>query len=59
MKKPFPRSEELLARVKEALTPVRLPLLIVIDGAMALENLILHHGWRGNLGCPLCSWTCI
>ena len=33
MKKPLPGSEELLARVKQALTPNRLPLLIVIDGA--------------------------
>jgi hypothetical protein len=33
MKKPLPGSKELLARVKQALTPSRLPLLIVIDGA--------------------------
>jgi hypothetical protein len=33
MKKPLPGSEELLDRVKKALTPERLPLLIAIDGA--------------------------
>jgi hypothetical protein len=33
MKVPIPHSEELLDRIKQALTPNRLPLLIAIDGA--------------------------
>jgi pantothenate kinase-related protein Tda10 len=32
-KTPLPGSEELLDRIKTALTPDRLPLLIAIDGA--------------------------
>jgi hypothetical protein len=33
IKMPIPRSEELLYRINEALTPDRLPLLIAVDGA--------------------------
>jgi pantothenate kinase-related protein Tda10 len=33
LKNPLPRSEDLLRRVLEALTPDRLPLTIAIDGA--------------------------
>ena len=52
MKKPLPRSEELLARVKEALTPVRLPLLIVIDGADGSGKSSLASWLAWQLGMP-------
>ena len=53
MKKPLPkRSEELLDRVKRALTPERLPLLIAIDGAedCGKSSLASWLGWQ--LGMP-------
>src|SRR3954471_1201276 len=52
MKEPLPRSEELLARVLEALTPIRLPLLIVIDGADGSGKSSLASWLAWQLGMP-------
>ena len=52
MKKPLPGSEELLARVKQALTPNRLPLLIVIDGADDCGKSSLASWLAWQLGMP-------
>jgi hypothetical protein len=52
MKVPIPQSEELLERIKQALTPNRLPLLIAIDGAdcSGKSSLSSWLGWQ--LGMP-------
>jgi uridine kinase len=52
MKKHLPGSEELLARVKQALTPNRLPLLIVIDGADGCGKSSLASWLAWQLGMP-------
>jgi hypothetical protein len=52
MKKPLPGSEELLARIKQALTPNRLPLLIVIDGADLCGKSSLASWLAWQLGMP-------
>jgi chloramphenicol 3-O-phosphotransferase len=52
MKTPLPRSEELLNRVKEALTPNRLALLIVIDGADNCGKSSLASWLAWQLGMP-------
>src|SRR5262249_60969949 len=52
MKKPLPGSEELLAHVKQALTPNRLPLLIVIDGADGSGKSSLASWLAWQLGMP-------
>jgi uridine kinase len=52
MKKPLPGSEELLAEVKQALTPNRLPLLIVIDGADGVGKSSLASWLAWQLGAP-------
>src|SRR5262245_11261617 len=52
LKKPIPHSEELLARVQEALTPERLPLLIAIDGADASGKSSLASWLAWQLGMP-------
>lgn len=52
MKKPLPGSEELLAHVKQALTPNWLPLLIVIDGADGIGKSSLASWLAWQLGAP-------
>jgi hypothetical protein len=52
MKVPIPRSDELLDRVKEALTPNRLPLLIAIDGADCSGKSSLAAWLAWQLGMP-------
>jgi hypothetical protein len=52
MKKPLPGSEELLADVKQAITPSRLPLLIVIDGADGCGKSSLASWPAWQLGMP-------
>jgi hypothetical protein len=52
VKTPLARSEELLTRVKEALTPNRLPLLIVIDGADGCGKSSLASWLAWQLGMP-------
>jgi len=52
MKKPLPGSEQLLARVKQALTPEWLPLLIVIDGADGCGKSSLASWLAWQLGMP-------
>jgi uridine kinase len=52
MKLPIPRSDELLDRVKEALTPNRLPLLIAIDGADCSGKSSLASWLAWQLGMP-------
>jgi hypothetical protein len=52
LKKPLPGSEELLARIKQALTPNRLPLLIVIDGADLCGKSSLASWLAWQLGVP-------
>jgi hypothetical protein len=52
MKKPLLGSEELLGRVKQALTPNRLPLLIVIDGADGCGKSSLASWLAWQLGMP-------
>ncbi len=52
LKKPLPRSEELLERVKIALTPDRLPLLIAIDGADGCGKSSLASWLAWQLGMP-------
>jgi pantothenate kinase-related protein Tda10 len=52
VKKPLAGSEELLVRVKQALTPTRLPLLIVIDGADGCGKSSLASWLAWQLGMP-------
>jgi hypothetical protein len=52
MKTPIPRSNELLDRIKEALTPNRLPLLIAIDGADDSGKSSLASWLSWQLGMP-------
>jgi uridine kinase len=52
IKMPIPRSEELLARIHEALTPDRLPLLIAIDGADLSGKSSLASWLAWQLGMP-------
>ena len=52
VKDPIPRSVELLYRVKEALTPNRRPLLIVIDGADGMGKSSLASWLAWQLGMP-------
>jgi pantothenate kinase-related protein Tda10 len=49
---PIPRSEELLDRIKEALTPDRLPLLIAIDGSDLSGKSSLASWFAWQLGVP-------
>lgn len=51
MKTPIPRSDQLLDRLKQALTPDRLPLLIAVDGADGVGKSSLARGWRGSSEC--------
>lgn len=52
MKVPIPRSDELLARLKQALTPNRLALLIAIDGADGVGKSSLASWLSWQLGMP-------
>jgi hypothetical protein len=52
LKKPLPGSEELLCRVREALTPNRLPVLIAIDGADGCGKSSLASWLAWQLGMP-------
>ena len=52
LKKPIPRSDELLVRINDALTPHRLPLLIVIDGADGSGKSSLASWLAWQLGMP-------
>jgi pantothenate kinase-related protein Tda10 len=52
MKLPIPRSDELLDRINEALTPNRLPLLIAIDGADGCGKSSLASWLAWQLGMP-------
>jgi uridine kinase len=52
LKKAIPRSEELLDRIKLALTPNRLPLLILIDGADGWGKSSLASWLAWQLGMP-------
>jgi 2-phosphoglycerate kinase len=52
LKKPIPRSEELLDRIKKALTADRLPLLIAIDGADDAGKSSLASWLAWQLGMP-------
>jgi pantothenate kinase-related protein Tda10 len=52
MKLPIPRSSELLDRIKQALTPNRLPLLIAIDGADGVGKSSLASWLAWQLGMP-------
>jgi len=52
MKEPIPHSAELLDRVKRALTPNRLPLLIAIDGADGVGKSSLASWLAWQLGMP-------
>jgi pantothenate kinase-related protein Tda10 len=52
MKEPIPHSAELLDRVKKALTPNRLPLLIAIDGADGMGKSSLASWLAWQLGMP-------
>ena len=52
MKDPIPRSVELLHRLKEALTPNRIPLLIAIDGADGVGKSSLASWLAWQLGMP-------
>jgi uridine kinase len=52
MKLPILRWDELLARIKEALTPNRLPLLIVVDGADGSGKTSLASWLAWQLGAP-------
>jgi hypothetical protein len=52
LKLPIPRSDELLACIKEALTPDRLPLLIAIDGADLAGKSSLASWLAWQLGMP-------
>lgn len=52
MKAPIPGSVELLDRVKEALTPKRLPLLIAIDGTDGCGKSSLASWLAWQLGMP-------
>jgi hypothetical protein len=52
MKEPIAHSAELLHRIKEALTPNRLPLLIAIDGADGIGKSSLASWLAWQLGIP-------
>jgi len=52
MKAPIPRSEELLDRIEQALTPNRRPLLIAIDGADGSGKSSLASWLAWQLGMP-------
>ncbi len=52
LKRPLPRSEELLAHINRALTPNRLPLLIAIDGADGCGKSSLASWLAWQLGMP-------
>jgi hypothetical protein len=52
MKIPIPHSDELLDRLKQALTPNRLPLLIAIDGADGIGKSSLASWLAWQLGMP-------
>jgi uridine kinase len=52
MKLPIPRSNELLDRIRQALTPNRLPLLIAIDGADGIGKSSLASWLAWQLGMP-------
>jgi hypothetical protein len=52
MKTPIPHSDELLDRLKQALTPNRLPLLIAIDGADGIGKSSLASWLAWQLGMP-------
>jgi 2-phosphoglycerate kinase len=52
MKTPILRSAELLDRIKEALTPNQLPLLIAIDGADGCGKSSLASWLAWQLGIP-------
>jgi hypothetical protein len=52
MKIPIPCSEELLGRLKQALTPKRLPLLIAIDGMDGVGKSSLASWLAWQLGMP-------
>jgi hypothetical protein len=52
LKMPLPRSNDLLDRIKEALTPNRLPLLIAIDGADCSGKSSLASWLAWQLGMP-------
>ncbi len=52
MKSPIPLSDELLHRIKQALTPKRLPLLIAIDGADGVGKSSLASWLAWQLGMP-------
>lgn len=52
MKVPIPRSDALLDRLKKALTPNRLPLLIAIDGADCVGKSSLASWLAWQLGMP-------
>jgi hypothetical protein len=52
IKSPLPRSEALLKKVKEALGPDRLPLLIAIDGADGIGKSSLASWLAWQLGAP-------
>jgi uridine kinase len=52
MKLPIPHSGELLDRIKRALTPKRLPLLIAIDGADGVGKSSLASWLAWQLGMP-------
>ena len=52
MKFTIPRSAELLHRIKQALTPKRLPLLIAIDGADGVGKSSLASWLAWQLGMP-------
>ena len=57
MKVPIPRSDDLLGRLKEALTPNRLPLLIAIDGADDAGKSSVASWLAWQLGMPALNWT--
>ncbi len=52
MKIPIPRSDQLLAAIKDVLTPARLPLLIAIDGADHCGKSSLASWLAWQLGMP-------
>jgi hypothetical protein len=52
MKVPIPRSDDLLDRIKDALTPNRLPLLIAVDGADNAGKSSLASWLAWQLGMP-------
>lgn len=52
MKKPIRHSAELLSRIKEALTPQRLPILVAIDGADGIGKSSLASWLAWQTGMP-------